>query len=173
MKKGTPMRIGILLLLSTSLALESHAQSITYTNLYIPGYLQTASLVVGTGQLAKVVGGNAGYGYNQFNVTVGTNTFSGAFLTSLPVVAGPATISVVALRDGAISEGFWTIELDNPSQPITSTPSTAVVIPADSGGPVNIVLESSVDLITWNAALPGTYGTSTTNRFFRVRAVRQ
>jgi len=51
------------------------------------------------------------------------------------------------------------------------TPSTAVVIPADASGSVEIILESSVDLITWTAALPGSYGSSTVQRFFRVRAV--
>lgn len=37
---------------------------------------------------------------------------------------------------------------------------------------VFIVLESSIDLVTWNAASPGTYGTQTDKRFFRVRAQR-
>jgi hypothetical protein len=35
------------------------------------------------------------------------------------------------------------------------------------------VLESSQDLVNWVPALPGTYGASTTNRFFRVRAIVQ
>jgi len=39
------------------------------------------------------------------------------------------------------------------------TPSNAVVVPDDSGAPVQIILESSTDLVTWTAALPGTYGT--------------
>ena len=52
-------------------------------------------------------------------------------------------------------------------------PASAVVIPADSNGSVRIILESSVDLITWTEANPGTYGSSTSKRFFRVRAVNQ
>ena len=52
-------------------------------------------------------------------------------------------------------------------------PASAVVIPADSTGSVRIILESSVDLITWTEANPGTYGSSTSKRFFRVRAVNQ
>ena len=51
-------------------------------------------------------------------------------------------------------------------------PSTAVVIPEESGGPVEIILESSTDLVTWTRAEPGTYGASTEKRFFRVRAVQ-
>jgi hypothetical protein len=53
-----------------------------------------------------------------------------------------------------------------------NTPSNAVVIPADSDGPVEIILESSTDLITWTAALPGSYASTTEKRFFRVRALR-
>jgi hypothetical protein len=62
------------------------------------------------------------------------------------------------------------------TSPATSSPNfipnTAVVIPADSSGPVTIILESSVDLVNWTPAQPGTYGTTSTNRFFRVRAQR-
>ena len=50
-------------------------------------------------------------------------------------------------------------------------PSSAVVIPSDSSGPVQIILESSEDMVNWNSANPGTYGASTNERFFRVRAV--
>ena len=49
--------------------------------------------------------------------------------------------------------------------------SSSVVIPEDASGPVNIVIEWSTDLVTWVAANPGSYGATTTRRFFRVRAV--
>lgn len=52
-------------------------------------------------------------------------------------------------------------------------PASAVVIPADSAGSVRIILESSADLITWTEANPGLYGSSSSKRFFRVRAVNQ
>lgn len=55
----------------------------------------------------------------------------------------------------------------------TSIPSSAVVIPTDASGPVQIILESSQDMINWNAANPGTYGASESDRFYRVRAVQQ
>ena len=55
----------------------------------------------------------------------------------------------------------------------TSIPSSAVVIPTDASGPVQIILESSQDMINWNAANPGTYGASESERFYRVRAVQQ
>ena len=50
-------------------------------------------------------------------------------------------------------------------------PADAIVIPASATGNVQIILESSPDLVNWTAASPGTYGASAgTNRFFRVRA---
>ncbi len=55
----------------------------------------------------------------------------------------------------------------------TSIPSSAVVIPTDASGPVQIILESSQDMINWNATNPGTYGASESERFYRVRAVQQ
>jgi hypothetical protein len=61
--------------------------------------------------------------------------------------------------------------------PVTTTvisnyvPADAIVIPASATGNVQIILESSPDLVNWTAANPGTYGASAgTNRFFRVRA---
>jgi hypothetical protein len=50
-------------------------------------------------------------------------------------------------------------------------PADAIVIPASVTGNVDIILESSPDLVNWAAANPGIYGpSSATNRFFRVRA---
>ena len=56
---------------------------------------------------------------------------------------------------------------------VSVTPASSVVIPSDARGPVQIVLESSSDFVNWVSALPGTYGSTYTNRFFRVRAVAQ
>jgi hypothetical protein len=50
-------------------------------------------------------------------------------------------------------------------------PLNTVVIPTDASGPVDIILESSTDLVNWTPALPGSYATSNSERFFRVRAV--
>lgn len=49
-------------------------------------------------------------------------------------------------------------------------PQNTVVIPTDAAGDVQIILESSTDLVNWTPASPGTYGSSASQRFFRVRA---
>ena len=111
------------------------------------------------------------------DVTINTNTFEYVYGRGLDhlVVAGPATIQLKVKNTNTFfqvsSSVYATFQIaDNQPQ---FSPSTAVVIPADATGPVDIVLESSADLVNWIGALPGTYGSSTTNRFFRVRAVRR
>lgn len=84
-----------------------------------------------------------------------------------PTFVGPATITL----SGSYGPAFCTIETSC-ANPVQFIPSTAVVIPSDTNGPVSIVLESSTDLINWTPTLPGKYGTTSTNRFFRVRAER-
>lgn len=163
--------------LTTHFAWQGKAQSSTYTNLVVAGINQSITLNVSTGQLARVLCVNGLNGNGAMTVTVGSRSFlystinytaTGPGTQGPPIVAGPAAITLTSYNIGGSL--FCTIELVSPSEPLT--PSSAVVIPADSGGPVEIILESSTDLITWTAALPGTYGTSTTKRFFRVRGQR-
>jgi len=66
-----------------------------------------------------------------------------------------------------------TLENTPDSATVSVTPSNTVVIPENSSGPVRVILESSVDLVTWTEALPGVYSAATTKRFFRLRAVGQ
>jgi hypothetical protein len=46
----------------------------------------------------------------------------------------------------------------------------ATVIPENSSGNVDIILEQSTDLINWTAVNPGSFPPSTAKRFFRVRS---
>lgn len=85
-------------------------------------------------------------------------------------VIGPATVQIQSSSTGFFAYLTFEISKINDASIVSST---AVVIPEDANGPVQIILESSTDLITWTAANPGTYGASTTKRFFRVRAVKQ
>jgi len=191
-------KASLLLLLSPILlATKSAAESVTYTNLVSTYSDRTnaawPALTIQSNQFAKVVyvksqypGGNPTVPTYSFSISVGNSRFT-YDLTSiagttnatgtlglppsanLPCVAGPAEIQLRFFGE-TNDKGIATIQIVNTDQ--SFIPSGAVVIPADSGGPVNIILESSTDLITWTPALAGTYGTSTTNRFFRVRAQR-
>lgn len=93
----------------------------------------------------------------------------------LPVMAGPAQIFVVARNtdlDGRlVTRAFVTFRVSRPGEELP-LPSNSVVIPTEPQGNVRIVLESSIDQVTWTEALPGEYGTGNDRRFFRVRAER-
>ena len=80
------------------------------------------------------------------------------------VVDGPAVLQALS------SETNRTVVLKIEEASLELLPSGSVVIPADSAGPVRIFLESSVDMINRVETSAGTYGTSTSNRFFRIRA---
>ena len=130
-------------------------------------------------QVAEVIASVAGNGWGTITFVANSQTnnlypahraTSGEVTSMLPlVIAGP----VVFLPNGF----FLTLRIRSKTEYLSSltTPtavsSTSVVIPADAAGPVTIALESSTDLVTWTAANPGTYGSSTAKRFFRVRAI--
>ena len=59
------------------------------------------------------------------------------------------------------------------SSSIQSISNTAVVVPSNAVGDVDVLLEQSNDMITWTQCLSGTYNASTQKRFFRVRAVEK
>jgi hypothetical protein len=121
---------------------------------------------------------------NQVAKIVYTTTYATVFISSLgasivysagltvpqpvPIIAGPASFRLAGGGNGATN--FCTVEISSPTEQLV--PSNAAVIPSDLTGPVNIILESSADLINWYPSLPGAYGANYTNRFFRVRAQR-
>ncbi|HLX69840.1 MAG TPA: hypothetical protein VKV04_09465 [Verrucomicrobiae bacterium] len=135
---------------------------------------------VQSGQIAKIVYA-AVTGQSLLEVDLSNSVYTNASLmftstnnlsNDLPVIAGPATISLIRNGNTVGNSVICTVEISTPSTSSSSSfvPSTAIVIPADSGGSVNIILESSPDLVSWYPSLPGTYGADYTNRFFRVRA---
>ncbi len=98
-------------------------------------------------------------------------------LTTLPAqpITVPAGVQIrvyaSSTETGSLAFAQISIQaIDTGSQYL---PINTVVIPTDATGPIQIHLESSTDLINWSSAQPGTYGTSTAKRFFRVRAAIQ
>jgi hypothetical protein len=134
------------------------------------GYTNSVgTLTIPAGKVAEVaaVGGNVDFYPASSNGNMGTS----ANWTHGGVSAGFKLVGPGLFTCG--SSGFITYRLVDNISSTTTTPTSSVVIPTDATGPVKIVLESSTDLVTWTEANPGTYGASTTKRFFRVRAVNQ
>ncbi|HEX9046628.1 MAG TPA: hypothetical protein VF988_06345 [Verrucomicrobiae bacterium] len=78
----------------------------------------------------------------------------------------------ITMTAAGTNTAFLTFTVSTPTAQ-SLIPANAVVIPSDATGPVQIILESSSDLVNWTSSLPGTYGNTYSNRFFRVRAVAQ
>lgn len=175
------------------LVLNATAQ--TYTTLIATNNGQ-ASLDIPSNTLAVVThvspptgivpSGNGAFSssYQSISVTIGSKTvqyfaFVDSAVTSTsiinnnwPIVSGPATITLQgASSGGGVGSVLCTIQT-TPVNQVNFTPNNAVVIPNDSNGSVNVIMESSSDMVNWTPALPGTYGTSYSNRFFRIRATR-
>jgi len=66
------------------------------------------------------------------------------------------------------SEGFVTFRIVGSEKEVSK--KFATVIPENSSGNVDIILEQSTDLINWTAVNPGSFPPSTAKRFFRVRS---
>jgi hypothetical protein len=95
------------------------------------------------------------------------------FTSSAPfkggIFAGPIRVEI----DPKGLKALITYRLTDTTSGLSAAgPSNTVVIPEDVAGPVSIILESSTDLVTWTAANPGMYGSSTAKRFFRLRATQ-
>jgi len=89
--------------------------------------------------------------------------------TAFPKFIGPAQIHVMdeGGRNSRAVVGLKITEISGPNV----IPTNTVVIPSDASGLVEIIMESSEDLVSWTPVNPGMYGASTEKRFFRIRAV--
>ena len=168
-----------------SLMLKCSAQLTQYVTLSATN-LAGVSFPVQTNQIVSLVG----YDWTHANyVQISGNLLSGNLINLLPFGnLGSSTIGSsqipqiitgltnIVLASGNNSSLVWaTFQIATPSSAnVVSNyvPADAIVIPTSATGNVQIILESSTDLLNWTAASPGTYGASSaTNRFFRVRAV--
>jgi hypothetical protein len=114
------------------------------------------------------------WAYNDYNVllnTDGATVVSNTLPNGKLVVAGPKTLTLlVDERADFLVTYKLTPDLPMATQNVASQ---AVVIPANAPAPVDVIFESSTDLINWTAAVAGSYSPSTPKRFFRVRLVSQ
>ena len=107
-------------------------------------------------------------GSHRYGQVTSTESSMAAFQAA--VFTGVTNIAVTTLFGPIPSVSALTFTVTTPAAQ-SLIPANAVVIPSDVTGPVQIVLESSSDLLNWTSALPGTYGSTYSNRFFRVRAI--
>jgi hypothetical protein len=87
------------------------------------------------------------------------------------VFIGPGRVNVQA-RNDTNSLVWASVKVTRASEGDGYLPTNTVVIPTQPSGNIEIILESSTDLLNWVSATPGTYVTTSEKRFFRVRAER-
>lgn len=181
-------------------AATAHAQTVTLIASGNQGYNGSQQITVASNQTATVKywafygqpmqagsGNRASAGLEfEFNdgqtqLPISTNyaTLGGIqnpFASSLPVITGPCTITLSAYQQ---INSVWQYVIStaticlSPDTNAVVSPSGVAVVPTDANGSVNVVMESSQDLLNWSPSYPGMYGAGTTNRFFRVRAIKQ
>ena len=168
--------VALCLLAGVAASTAQTDEPVTFTQGSIIKY-STITLAPGTGitatngpsDLVTLIRGSASG--VTWRLTAGDQTVNAGYdLSYFPSpIAGRAIFAVTNTGGSAV---FFTVKIETPNTNTVQTALGTVVIPADAGGPVTVILESSTDMITWTAATPGTYGTSTTKRFFRLRATR-
>ena len=160
---------------------NSTTQTVTLT-IANSGTLHTNVYNLTTNQIVTLSSVGGSFGINAASLSV-VFTSANGINTIQPITTGtqnnyvPATytgLSKIALysqTDGAMSATFTILTPSTNS--VTTTPVNSVVIPSDAKGNVQIVLESSSDMVNWIPSQAGTYGNTYSNRFFRVKAIAQ
>jgi hypothetical protein len=120
--------------------------------------------------------GNGNLNYvTSDNITNTIRYAGGGTLSSsstLPItITGLNSIGLSSFGNGILAATFTL--LTPSTNGATYIPANSVVIPTDAKGNIQIILQSSSDLVNWVPSLPGTYGNTYSNRFFRVIAVAQ
>ncbi len=166
------------------------AQTVRYVTLSATNMSQPnppANLAVQTNQIVSLVGYSWnftpeiwGYLPNGLQVTLTPFTLENSSFTvyassQIPQIVTGLTNIALAGAVAGVNVAWATFQITTPATAnVVSNyvPADAIVIPASATGNVQIILETSPDLMNWTAANPGTYSASSaTNRFFRVRAV--
>ena len=181
-----------ILFLSSVLSSAQEYVTLSVTGNGVGGRYQFSEeqIVLGAGDAAQIqssfsVDSNqTGYVQNCVAVFLGDTFFFPEIVTSSNskplsnegfVIAGPAVIRAYTFGNeyNAGKLSFLTAKITRAGGSPSFTPSGAVVIPENASGQFQVILESSVDMVTWTAANPGTYGGSEAKRFFRTRIVKQ
>jgi len=179
-------RFAIILLTVTLLPTVGWSQYVIFHQ----GNNGTNTIVIPQGEVWQLVNyafDTSDPGNNSIAIHQGTNPSNPNRLFALSYQYGAIQSSVAAPINGAgvpfpgpmcvvISPGITNYHLVFKKASSSSDPAvgnTSVVIPSSSAGDVEIKIEQSADKVTWQECQPGTYSSSTVQRFFRLRAVEK
>ena len=157
--------------------INCQTQILTLTANWSSGGSVIASYNTSTNQIITLnnVGNNSGSGTP--NVVF---TYSNGRVTGYTGTGAGLPITYTGLTNISLSNGGYPVQLSATFTILTPStnsmpyiPVNSVVIPSDATGNVQIILESSSDMVNWIPSQAGTYGSTYSNRFFRVRALAQ
>lgn len=114
--------------------------------------------------------GQGSYGALQMTLPY---TPSNGIMPSLSLDGEDRKGSIVTGVKSIMAAGVWvTVKITTAETTTPTQPANVAVIPDDASGQYQVILESSVDMVTWNPVNPGNYGGNTPGRFFRTRIVK-
>ncbi|HEV7923731.1 MAG TPA: hypothetical protein VGR14_00135 [Verrucomicrobiae bacterium] len=193
--KASLQSIAVMSALILGCSFKGAAQTESNATVYINYGSPSVNYTVQTNQTVSLIG----FDWSDANLSSGVS-LAGQFADGTQLRLLPANGTIGPFANQAVVTGltnFTLSFLSNPASnqpPVWATfkisappctnastlvisnyvPADAIVIPASATGNVDVILESSPDLVNWTAANPGVYGPSAaTNRFFRVRAAVQ
>ena len=141
----------------------------------------TASFPISTNQVVII---NSFIGYGDIYFATANNVTNDLDLNGSPqqplsysqlpaTLTGVNSFSIVNNPNNTLNFAVTLAVLTPSTNTVSVTPVNSVVIPSDATGNVQIILESSSDMVNWIPSQAGTYGNTYSNRFFRVRALAQ
>lgn len=161
-------------------------------------YVYSSALTVPDGYQFKLIGATSIYGIyprTDSDVWLGSSDYglrvkfgdsawlplfnggTGERVESMKSLTGPLEIRVKYRVDNSQPEQeaqmIYSLTPTSVASAPSQGPSNTVVIPTNATGDVEIIMESSTDLVNWTSANLGTYSSDESNRFFRIRAVTQ
>ncbi len=103
----------------------------------------------------------------------GTRNFiAGNAGASVSTTLGHKFTGLVAVRTFGEDTSAVTLKITSASEINAVTPSSVLVLPENSTGDFDVIIESSSDLVSWLPFFSQTVNSQTARRFFRTRVVR-
>jgi hypothetical protein len=97
----------------------------------------------------------------------GPSKINSLMIASIPIVSGPAIIKLIS-EDASSS----ILSMDVTSNESLNSKNNVTVLPKSTES-MNLILESSTDLVNWTADTTGTKTPSDKKRFYRLRVVKE
>ena len=155
-------------LIITALALLTfHASAMEYV-LMTP---DTPTLELDASDVVEVVGGHADSGYN--NPLTGRFGYAPDIDRSIGAIVGNEWTGLISLRIYGHRSSAVTLKITRANEVNAVQPTSVLVIPENSTGNYDIVVETSDDTATWTPFHSQTVLATDPKRFFRTRIVRR